>query len=126
MTSKSSDYGPVASLLDLVGAVTGYNEAAIPAGEVLACYRTISKIVRYMTLRAAAYKNGQPNHESLQDTVMDIVGESARLYAAYRGDVGTAGADKAPATPPKADEIPLDLRDQLRRLLNDGNVPGSM
>lgn len=79
MEKKSSDYGPVGTILDLMGELTGYSHASIPLNEVAALTRTVTKIVRYMTLRGSKKKI---NYESLTDTTRDLVGETNRLNTA--------------------------------------------
>jgi len=90
LEAKSSDYGPVSSIIDLVSAATGYNRVPVPGSEVLACYRTLTKLVRYMELRTQGLTTPEkaPHFEGLKDTLSDIVGESARLYSAYILDIG--------------------------------------
>ena len=79
LASKSDDYGPINSLMDIIGEATGYSAANIPAGEVLGFYRAMSKMLRYASLRA---KGGEPNFEGLEETIRDLVGEAERLYGA--------------------------------------------
>lgn len=73
---KSGDYGPVATVLDLLGEITGYSACNVPLGESAALTRVLTKIVRYMSLRGAS----QINYESLTDTTRDLVGECTRLH----------------------------------------------
>lgn len=76
LEKKSSDYGPVATVLDLLGEVTGYAQCNVPLGESAALTRLITKIVRYMSLRGAS----KINFEALTDTTKDLVGECTRLH----------------------------------------------
>lgn len=76
LEKKTSDYGPVATVLDLLGELTGYSHANASLGEVAALSRVLTKLVRYMSLRSA--KN--INFESLTDTTKDLVGECTRLH----------------------------------------------
>ena len=73
---KSSDYGPVATVLDLLGEITGYSSANVSLGESAALTRVVTKIIRYMSLRGAK----KINFESLTDTTKDLVGECTRLH----------------------------------------------
>lgn len=76
LEKKSSDYGPVATVLDLLGEVTGYAQCNVPLGESAALTRLVTKIVRYMSLRGAT----KINFEALTDTTKDLVGECTRLH----------------------------------------------
>lgn len=74
---KSADYGPVATVLDLLGELTGYSRANASLGEVAALTRVLTKLVRYMSLRSKS----TINFESLTDTTKDLIGECTRLHA---------------------------------------------
>lgn len=80
LRSKSSDYGPVATVLDVLGKCTGYQEADVPLSENAGLTRLVTKVVRYMTLRA---KKEVQNYESIDDTLKDLIGEATRLYTTY-------------------------------------------
>lgn len=92
--TKTTDYGPVSAILDIAAAATGYNSAGIPAGEAFTCYRVWSKLLRYMNLRALG---GPPHHESIKDSLQDLVGEAARLYAEHLSNEGPATSANTPA-----------------------------
>jgi len=80
--TKSSDYGPVSEVLDLVFALTRYKDAPVPGGEVQGCARVLSKMVRYMNLRANELIDGKhANTDSMEDSMKDLLGEAARLCA---------------------------------------------
>lgn len=79
--SKSADYGSPDVLVDIVAKYTGYDSAIIPAGEANGAYRLITKIIRYMNLRS---KDMTPaHHESIEDSIRDIVGEATIMYGNY-------------------------------------------
>ncbi len=83
IATKSADYGPVSEIIDLAFRITRYDEAKIPGAESQIAGRLLVKIIRYMNLRAQELIDGKPsaNHESLEDSVRDIVGDGVRLYA---------------------------------------------
>jgi len=77
LSAKSTDYGPVADILDLLTDVTGYSKADIPGAEAQGCYRVISKIVRYMQVRGSGEL---ATTEKLSETIFDLLGEALRFY----------------------------------------------
>lgn len=79
LEKKSSDYGAISPALDILGSLTGYDKAGASLGEVAALTRVLSKLLRFMTLRASK----KPNFESLADTTKDLVGECTRLHTIY-------------------------------------------
>ncbi len=81
--TKSADYGPVCEMLDLAFRVTRYDEAKVPGAESQVAGRLLVKILRYMNLRAQELIEGKPtaNHESLEDSVRDIIGDGLLLFA---------------------------------------------
>jgi hypothetical protein len=88
--TKTSDYGPVCEVIDLVFDVTGYAKAHIPGGEAQVAGRCLSKLVRYLNLRAKEVSTGSlPNTESLEDSLRDFLGETVRLFGECQANRGT-------------------------------------
>jgi hypothetical protein len=81
LQTKTTDYGPVCEVIDLVFDVTGYAKAHIPGGEAQVAGRCLAKLVRYLNLRAKEVSSGAlPDTESLEDSLRDFLGETVRLY----------------------------------------------
>lgn len=80
LTTKSEDYGSaMGELVDLVGAATGYSSAThIPENERHGTTRALVKLLRLMHVRA---QDSAPNHESLHDNALDLIGEVQRMSA---------------------------------------------
>jgi len=86
---KTTDYGPVCEVIDLVFDVTGYAKAHIPGGEAQVAGRCLAKLVRYLNLRAKEVSTGSlPNTESLEDSLRDFLGEAIRLYGESQANRG--------------------------------------
>lgn len=82
LSTKTESYGDPTPILDLIAEYTNYGNSNIPGGEVQACYRLITKLIRYMNLRAVGniQRNVKNNNEGVIDSSMDIVGEAVMLY----------------------------------------------
>jgi hypothetical protein len=90
LQTKTSDYGPVCEVIDLVFDVTGYAKAHVPGGEAQVAGRCLAKLVRYLNLRAKEASSGSlPDTESLEDSLRDFLGEAVRLYGESQVNRGT-------------------------------------
>lgn len=81
MESKDKDYKDPSKLVDLIFDKTEFIKSNNLSGsEVASLTRVLVKLFRYMNLRS---KTTSPNYESIEDNLIDIIGETVLLYRNY-------------------------------------------
>ena len=79
---KSANREPSSEIIDLAFALTGYGKADIPGGEAQIAGHCFTTLIRYLTLRA------NPNNESLEESLVDLITQSVRLYGELTTNLG--------------------------------------